>query len=156
MRQTPEGSLAHVEDQGQSGLPSFSLLSSALARLSAPSLSLLSSLDHQNLVDIFPPVSFLAQLNFLFLLDQQPTLVSLFVGGEGQCHSLHLEVVTILSLSPYLSPVCSGPGLLLCREVPKRHARRGTFQLCGEQLAPCRQAAGCGGEGGLGNEQDLI
>lgn len=65
MRQTPEGSLAHVEDQGQSGLPSFSLLSSALVRLSAPSLSLLSSLDHQNLVDIFTSSIFFSPTELL-------------------------------------------------------------------------------------------
>lgn len=80
----------------------------------------LSSSDHQNLVDIFTSNIFFSPTELLIPPGPAPTPVSLFAGGEGQCHS-GSRSCHHLSLCPYLSPMRSGPGLLLCRGVPKRH-----------------------------------
>lgn len=106
MRQTPEGSLAHVEDLGQSDLPSFSVPSSALAQLCAPNLSLLSSaVTIRTWWTFSHPISFLAQLNSLFLLDQHPPQSPCLLGERGSA-TLDLEVVTICHYV-LICPLCA-------------------------------------------------
>lgn len=106
MRQTPEASLAHVEDLGQSDLPSFSVSSSALAQLCAPNLSLLSpAVTIRTWWTFSHPVSFLAQLNSLFLLDQHPPQSPCLLGERGSA-TLDLEVVTICHCV-LICPLCA-------------------------------------------------
>lgn len=110
-RQTAAGSLAHMEDLGQSGLPSFSVPSSALARLCAPRLSLLSpALTIRTWWVFSHPISFFGPMGLIIPPGPAAYPVSLLVGavplsGSRSCHHL--------SLCP-LSPTPSGPGLLCC------------------------------------------